>query len=431
MFGQRGLQLPQEVLDTILENLHPFQDTQTLRRCALTARCLLPTSQRILFRTIFVLDVSWSRRARIDQLHSLLNLSPHLAQYTKVFYLFLQSSESTFQNLLPSIIPRLQSLQKIELHTSLSSDGTYIPFTSLRVTTLLGGEEMPRIRSFKLISCSMSDTRELLGVCEWLAARDGLEDLQFNDVRVIDAASPSYTTTQSAVAPVHLHSFAITRQSQVVYSLLQWATSSTSCLQFTELKDLTVGDLAEQSSRPLFHIFDQAKSSLTCLHFEGSMSPLTSFQFDTLSQLRTISCHIPMHQPSPLKEWCVILKRSKELKLDNFIAQLKPVYQGFELNESMDQFLDHPWKEFEELLINNTGCRLLVLQIIISHDRMETDLLRKCFPLLHRDGGGKLLVKQKVSKFGEMELNWEYTSDSGQWRRSDNGSIFETCAHSI
>ncbi|KAK7052914.1 hypothetical protein VNI00_004234 [Paramarasmius palmivorus] len=424
MHEDTALRLPQELLDAIVEELDPSEDKLSLRQCALAARCLLPTAQRILFRTIELHNLD---DTNMDHFRRLLSLSHHLALYINILELYLQCyPEFLTQIPLASIVPRLQNLQCIELLAARAEGVRPCPLTSTQFSTLLGGQEMPRIRKFVLRGDNPIEIKEVYAICEWFAERGGIQDLYFEgfymtwDPTLSHTASPNLTT----VSPIHLRRFTITECTSKVEPFLEWATSSRSCMQFTELRELTVSYLTAHTHTPVhfFRILDQAKGSLTHLRLDADMS-LSSIQPYTFPELRSISCWLP-NKHSALKPWCTALRQWGTPKLEKFVIQMDPAgsKHPWTFDELLDDFGRHLWNEFEEILVAHTQLesRHVVLQIQILVDTSlnhNADILQRYFPLLHASCRCQLVVKaqQEGRKGSGMTQSWEYTSRSGQW----------------
>jgi hypothetical protein len=108
--------IPQELLDDILHELQ--NDTRTLRRCALVARCFLPASQRLIFSRIY-LDTSASGLTTCQKLHAVLLHSPHLIEYPEVLHLQLRSNpHHQSNNILPDTLLILSYLRYLRLSGS-------------------------------------------------------------------------------------------------------------------------------------------------------------------------------------------------------------------------------------------------------------------------------------------------------------------------
>ncbi|KAK7052910.1 hypothetical protein VNI00_004230 [Paramarasmius palmivorus] len=443
MEAKAAPELPQDVLDVIMEKMNTFGDRQSLRQCALAARCLLPAAQRILFRRIMLYEASpwWPRGSRTNQFISLVKSSPHLAKYITelrllVFYLDSPSEWDDAQSRKPlaPIIPHLHSLQKLQLNLVLRFDPTMamVPVSSLQVFTFLGGTAMPRITSFSLSGSFPIDMNEVFGICEWLAAHGGLQDLRLDleSLRGLTTSPRTVSDPVKTVTPIYLRKLTITASQGITEEVLRWATSSISPLRFHELHELTVGNLTEQSSVYLLCILNTAKSSITCLRFKGSIPSLSAFHFNSFRHLRCIAYDHHLfnfeHSRTKLDEWCALLKRSRELRLESFIIQTNTNYKGSPLGDHLATFPNYPWNKLEDALVNGTKCRQVEIRIIMSHVRMGSDTLRECFPLLHDKSVGELVVRQRLSLLGSGELmGWEYSSYSGEWKNVPFESLLD------
>ncbi|KAK7052912.1 hypothetical protein VNI00_004232 [Paramarasmius palmivorus] len=433
MDDKPATQLPQEVLEAILANLHPRKDIQSLRQCTLAARCLLPTAQRIIFHRVILAEPRWVQQGQMDQFLGLLDSSPHLAEYPKEISLFFQPSEwgdsDLSQKPLAFIVPRLLSLEEIEIRMILSDRGTMPAITSRQISTLLGGTDLPKITSFSLSGARVADMKEAFGICEWLATCGSLRNLE---LKIATNAPPSELITSpapTATPSIHLRRFTISQGPGVISSFLNWATSSSSPLQFTELHELTVGSLDEQSLIYLFRVLDLAANSLSCLRFTGEIPSLSSFQLESLCHLRSIFSMLYLlrfeQSQDTVNEWCTALKRSKGLKLDSFIIEMSsPIQHPSNNYEPLDSFPEFPWTEFEDALVNVTKCARVEIRVSMSFKRLGSDTLRECFPLLHGNNVGELVVRQRVLDSGEP-VGWEYSSYYQQWKTTILDELFD------
>ncbi|KAK7018787.1 hypothetical protein VNI00_018216 [Paramarasmius palmivorus] len=428
------------VLDAVLDKLHPqvLEDIQALKQCALTARCLLPAAQRILFRKVTLAEyVPPSKQYRVDQFLGLLTHSPHLAKYTTELYLYIQPSESWGDDLsqepLSSVVPRLQSLEKVEICIYAAGSGNTQALTARQISTLLGGMAIPEIRSFSLRRLHTVDMKEAFRLCRWLAARGGLRCLQLSDIEITSVGPPSETVSSlqaqvaPTVVPIHLRQFVITHLPSGIDTFLQWATSPNSPLRFTELDELTVGHLTEQSSVYLLRILDIAKNTLSYLRFTGETPSLSSFQFNAYRNLRRISCNLDAQifsdSRAMVNEWCIALKGSGELKLESFDMQINSFFQdnwSLRPDDLAKILLQYPWNKLEDVLVTGGCCAHFVLHIKLSFARIGADIIRECFPLLHASDVCDLVVKNVVmdSAVYSGRVEWEYTSCSGEWKKN-------------
>ncbi|KAK7052938.1 hypothetical protein VNI00_004258 [Paramarasmius palmivorus] len=381
------VQLPQEVLEIILENLH--FDCQSLRQCALVAHCLLAVAQRILFRTIYLVDVGKGRGGTdtFDKFHRLLEHSPHLAKYTTELTLLLYPprwDREFSKHPLSHIVPKLHSMKWLSLFLGDMDN----PITLHRLSTLLGGRSFPKLRSMVFVFLFLASMEDLFRICEWLAEGGGLKELQFENICVSNPTSSLNMVSNSVGLPraVHLENLVVTRfqTSKELDVFLGWAVSSGSCLRFGNLRELTVGDFTEQSSEHLLRILDTARASIRRVNFDSDVPCLSSIPFDNFHALRTVSCCLVVHRPSSLNEWCNVLTQTKTLQLDSFIIHVKTHQRSAQ--EPWQGFADHQWKDLEAVVVNGTRCRQLEIQIYISSTKLDIGVLKGCFPLSHTRG---------------------------------------------
>src|ERR1700676_2628390 len=91
----RRLQLPQELIDTIIENIDVDVNQWTLRCCSLACSSLLHSSRRRIFHRIVLYPqpghyyISGSKpTSRCQRLHNLLLKSPHIATFIQELKLY-------------------------------------------------------------------------------------------------------------------------------------------------------------------------------------------------------------------------------------------------------------------------------------------------------------------------------------------------------
>jgi hypothetical protein len=111
--------IPQELLDGILHELQ--YGTRTLGKCALVARCFLPSSQRMIFSRIY-LDTSAAGMISCQKLRAVLSSRPHLIEYAEVLYLQLRSYPHNQSNILPDTLAMLSYLRSFQLSGSTAWD---------------------------------------------------------------------------------------------------------------------------------------------------------------------------------------------------------------------------------------------------------------------------------------------------------------------
>ena len=122
----RRLQLPQELIDTILENIDVDVDQWTLRCCSLAHSSLLHSSHRRIFRRIVLYPqlghyyTSGSKpTSRCQRLHNLLLKSPHITTFIQELKLY-EGQSCMSQNWmgsdpsLPLVLGMLKDLARLE-----------------------------------------------------------------------------------------------------------------------------------------------------------------------------------------------------------------------------------------------------------------------------------------------------------------------------
>lgn len=103
---------PNELIEHILDDL--YFDKSTLLNCALVERAWSCSSQRRIFREIFL--TTRGDHSNIGQLNASFNTSPHLASYVQSLGLLtLRSIPETLDTLLVAIIQRVSGVKRLSL----------------------------------------------------------------------------------------------------------------------------------------------------------------------------------------------------------------------------------------------------------------------------------------------------------------------------
>jgi hypothetical protein len=118
----RRLQLPQELIDTILENIDVDVDQWTLRCCSLACSSLLHSSRRRIFRRIVLHNYTSGSKptSHCQRLHNLLLKSPHIATFIQELKLY-EGQYGKGQDWmgsdpsLPLVLGMLKDLARLEL----------------------------------------------------------------------------------------------------------------------------------------------------------------------------------------------------------------------------------------------------------------------------------------------------------------------------
>ncbi|KAK7052923.1 hypothetical protein VNI00_004243 [Paramarasmius palmivorus] len=413
--------LPQELFDAILDIFHCSQDIQSLRECALTARCFLPSTRRLIFRTIHLQDIlSEDGRAKnTEQFEKLLKSSPHLAEYMTELILDIQGKIHRFDERklpLPFILSRLENLEKI----TMGKNWMFPALSAALLDALLDAIIAPRIRAIVMDRLDFNNIADLIAFCEWTAGSSGIQELSFRHFRTPDRRPADRVLTRlprraAAPTPLNLRTFAVTHKAEEVKAILEWATSSRSCLRFTDLRSLTLGDLTEASFIHLLRILDAAKDTLTHLHLLGNLPlSLPPLSLTSARHLRTITCSLSLDDRSTLNRWCTALHQTEELKLDSFTVLVDPGLTSRTMTLS-DVFVQHPWKEFEAALFTRTQCRRLEMKVGPMGTPLSTNVIKDCFPLAHADSqgtGNELVIMQRINSLEVLEER-EYRSRFG------------------
>ncbi|KAK7052920.1 hypothetical protein VNI00_004240 [Paramarasmius palmivorus] len=415
---------PQELIDAVLENLDPLEDRRSLQQCALAARCLLPSAQRLLFHTLVLYEPT-----PMTRLHHVFETSPHLAKYVVKLGLILQPShwpgaDSDWSGTpLPPIISRLATLEEVNIQTVWEYPA--VPVSARQLCTLLGGERTPKIRRLALHGIPFTDVHQISSICKHFAAYGDLQDFYFSGTRTIDTTSASNMDsgpTASPSSPIVLRKMSVAHDAAIMAAFFAWAVSSDSCLRFHELRQLSVGELTEESLASFARILDMCKGSLRYLHVQGSIPESLFAPFGNLRDLRTISCFVPATQSPLLNAWCTTLKDHKELKLESFVVIIdSPMWRALNVGSILlDQFANYPWNLLEDALMDIAQCIRLEVQISQSRsERVTTNSLKDCFPRAHAEMRFELVVKQELSAGRSAEsTSWEYRSRSGVWKKT-------------
>lgn len=117
----RRLQLPQELIDTLLENIDVNVDQWTLRCCSLACSPLLHSSRRRIFRRIVLYpQPGHYYTSHCQRFHNLLLKSPHIATFIQELKLYEGQSDKGQDWMgsdpsLPLVLGMLKDLGRLEL----------------------------------------------------------------------------------------------------------------------------------------------------------------------------------------------------------------------------------------------------------------------------------------------------------------------------
>ncbi|KAF7360109.1 hypothetical protein MVEN_00739300 [Mycena venus] len=207
---RNSTQLPQELIDTIIDEFDPSLDDdndqvasanrKALRSCALVARAFVRPSQMKLFATVNLRPPYYyqSPDERSRLFSKLLSSSPHVGQYVKNLVLSYRPARSN------SLGHILLSLPKLEI-LSLYPWGDYRrgnaiePFPIYHRDSFLTVFSLPSLRRLALRNQKFSDALQLQSVLSNCA---GLQDLVLHNISFddISAAIPGTSTEPPRVA---------------------------------------------------------------------------------------------------------------------------------------------------------------------------------------------------------------------------------------
>jgi hypothetical protein len=187
------MQIPQEIVDAIIDNFAVFDDDRTtcnepceadtLRVCALVSRSFLPRSQRQLFALLTCL------KGNLLKLERLLVESPHIGTYVRFFSLFLPGIESPIlcDNLVSvsRFMPLLPHLTHLEVIAG-KYNRPWEPQPLFLKSALQAAFSLPSLRSIHLSRYSFIDVYALEAL---LSHAIGLKELSLDAIDFIDTCA--------------------------------------------------------------------------------------------------------------------------------------------------------------------------------------------------------------------------------------------------
>ncbi|RDB28201.1 hypothetical protein Hypma_001510 [Hypsizygus marmoreus] len=295
-------ELPQEIIDTIIDNLSTYKDKPTLKSCALASSSLRHSSQKHLF--------SWtilSNNSACDRLYPLLIENPTLRSY--VHDIILMTSESDQKT----------SPQWLNMNTNLARILDILP--SLRSCSLSMYDEIdwkdihPNTTAcaalFRVLALPSLDSIEIDGLTgipvSFFDIPNHIEKLALNSVAFTKMTSdacaasspqPGSLSVKALVFMPNTKAF-VNEDPDTIFAL---TTHPESC--FSRLTDLRV-----HVSRDIFHIllpiFNASATSLTSLELNHAYAPseyrdgrgLNTFQFNlsNFTHLRQLSLRLSIY----------------------------------------------------------------------------------------------------------------------------------------
>ncbi|KAJ7264217.1 hypothetical protein C8J57DRAFT_413313 [Mycena rebaudengoi] len=194
--------LPQELIETIVDDLHARHGKYSLSACALASRAFLVPSQRCLFRSISLKKMPRARTQRVGRSDSVLvgavnifTASPRLAPYVRNLSINITNLVAIHASL-TSLLPLLPNVDEFQL------DAARIAWTSLPPTltsSLSDFFRQPSLRCLALVS--LRDLSSSL-VLRWISS---FRMLSLTNVTILrDTGAPSITYDDKPAATAHL-----------------------------------------------------------------------------------------------------------------------------------------------------------------------------------------------------------------------------------
>ncbi|KAF9265771.1 hypothetical protein L218DRAFT_985990 [Marasmius fiardii PR-910] len=353
------VRLPIDLLQQIMDEL----DEESIRQCALAARCFLVLARRRLFTAISLCEEEYPKNfvtrrlhrvrvglqrhlpflvgpSRTRQLSELLTATPELGEYTEELIIeglkLIQGLRSWYNEKdapLPRILPRLQpNLTSISLvfHQHFPLQFHTMPLSSCEA--LIRAVESPTIRKVVLENVEFSDANDLIRFLKHASIGGGLVELAitlFYFSRRADEAAQVPDITSVPNSPNALSSLQLNGRSDDIEKVLQWMRSPESYILLDQLESLVV--VTPLSPESLSHITEiihsardpsklshlgltSAAETLRCLSI--SSCPLAQTFLPSQNNLRTIHFypvsrnydHLFSLPTDSVEWWCGFLK---------------------------------------------------------------------------------------------------------------------------
>ncbi|KAJ7665913.1 hypothetical protein DFH06DRAFT_1470163 [Mycena polygramma] len=198
-------QLPQELIDAIIDEFDPFlpetnefPDLETLRSCALVARAFVRPSQSKLFHTVktggYYSYNSSSPDERCRLFAKLLSSRPHVGHYVKNLIFVYRCARSTSLDQILSSLPNLKMMSLHPWH-DYRSKNRFQAFPTHHRDSFVAAFALASLRHLELRNHEFQDTAELQSM---LSNSIGLEELVLRDITFAELSVPDLPTEAAA-----------------------------------------------------------------------------------------------------------------------------------------------------------------------------------------------------------------------------------------
>ncbi|KAK7052922.1 hypothetical protein VNI00_004242 [Paramarasmius palmivorus] len=453
MQSQTTTQLPQELIDTILEILwESSRDIRSLRRCALSARCFLSTARRFIYHTIHLRGVL-SKDGRVpvmEEFERLLKSSPYLIEFIVELILDVDVGISPYWydearlEALPlvSILSQMHNLEKI----SIGKDWGLTSLPAAHLQALLDVMAAPKIQAIVLDHIHFTHVENLWGFCERIAEGRNLRELRLEVVvESLDPVTSAFYTSSSpqsmisrrpnAPAPIYIDTLSFTQGAEWDWpqgepSFFDWALRPGSPLLFTALRDLTVSEVSNDHFEDFVHFLDATKKTLANLCIVETQCsdpfPLILSGFEQLKVITSVIRSPPSDELVVgwiLQRWSIIIRESRGLKLAAFVILIEPPKDILSQNYFLGSHLEMSWSSLGlALTVEMVSGLNLHIRVKSFHSReTEAHHIEQCFPeLRYYYGRSELIVEMLTVRENRQEEDevWEYKgTPNGQMTR--------------
>ncbi|RDB28202.1 hypothetical protein Hypma_001511 [Hypsizygus marmoreus] len=296
-------ELPQEIIDTIIDSLSTYKDHPTLKSCTLASRSLRPSSQKHLFSRILL-----SKNSACDRIYPLLTENPTLCSYVHDIILTSESDQATspqwlrLNENLACVLDMLTSLRVCSL--SIYNDGDWKDIHPHTTTALF--------RVFALPSLDSIDIGGLTGIP--VSFFDIPNDIEELELRFVAFTRTTRTTSDAAASPLFRSAGSLSMTAlefipntrafvnEDPNTIFALTTHPESC--FSRITDLRI-HVSRDSFPILLPIFTASATSLTSLELNHAYAPtqyhdgrgLNAFQFNlsNFTHLRRLSFQLSIY----------------------------------------------------------------------------------------------------------------------------------------
>ncbi|KAJ7244682.1 hypothetical protein C8J57DRAFT_1242673 [Mycena rebaudengoi] len=283
--------LPQELIETIVDDLHAMHGKYSLPACALASRAFLVPSQRCLFRSISLKKIPRAGKQRVGRSDNVLvgavnifTASPRLAPYVRNLSINITNLVAIHASL-TSLLPLLPNVEKFQL------DAARIAWTSLPPTlasSLSDFFRQPSLRCLALVS--LRDLSSSL-VLRWISS---FRMLSLTNVTILsDTGAPSIIYDDKPAATAHLDHLILGWPNGP--TVTQFVLHPSTIVHLQQLRRLSLQMHSDGTVRGFEKLLLHCAQSLRELELNLRKNHKVSVKLPHLPALRalTLTCQVP------------------------------------------------------------------------------------------------------------------------------------------